>query len=60
MLSCEGFDNDVVNCDGLVLGSAKTDEGDDAAKLSGIIKTLKTIDSDYEVSTFIHLMIMGI
>ncbi|CAH0581469.1 unnamed protein product [Chrysodeixis includens] len=49
MLSCDNFENDVINCDELVLGSSKTDDGDGAAKLSGKIKTLKEISSDYEI-----------
>ncbi|CAD0199946.1 unnamed protein product [Chrysodeixis includens] len=49
MLSCEDFENEVVNCDELVLGSSKTDDGDDAAKLSGKIKTFKEINTDYDI-----------
>ncbi|XP_021182313.3 uncharacterized protein LOC110370726 [Helicoverpa armigera] len=56
MLSCDGFDNDYLNCDGLLLGSLQGEEGDDAAKLSGSLVTLQEILPEHEVKIEVFKM----
>ncbi|KAJ8730651.1 hypothetical protein PYW08_002064 [Mythimna loreyi] len=58
VFSCEGFDNDMLNCDGLKLGSQKGDDGDDAAKLSGDIITHMEVNDMFDMEIDIWKMMM--
>lgn len=57
MLSCKGFKNELIDCDELVLGAEKTEDGYDAATLSGKIKMLQEISPDYDVSVLIQYLV---
>lgn len=49
MFSCPNFENKVLDCSGLVLGSTKGLEGEEATKLGGEIVTNGELISDYDV-----------
>ncbi|XP_075974826.1 uncharacterized protein LOC142975710 [Anticarsia gemmatalis] len=56
VFSCDGFENELLDCSGLVLGSKKGEDGD-SAKLGGTIATNGELIKDYDIEIDIWKML---